>query len=175
VSERAGSYSSASLISETEVLVRWPALSKAGLKAARENGKISWVRGKRGSAWYRPSAIEHFINQELEQPCRDHARAPSLNLPGNGLPTIPVASGSIASGVTRAMEEHVALVYEQATLKPRNSAIMFRQKVSGRPVRLGPHQLWDRCDAEAEPLQAELWAPHRSGAMLLAALAWVSR
>jgi hypothetical protein len=57
------------LISESDVLTRWPALSRSRLLAARESGTISWVRGKRGSAWYRSIAIENFISKELEQPC----------------------------------------------------------------------------------------------------------
>ena len=56
-----------SLISEPDVLARWPALSKSRLRIARHTGIIAWVKGKRGSAWYRPPAIEIFIAKELEQ------------------------------------------------------------------------------------------------------------
>jgi hypothetical protein len=67
------------LMSEVDVLQRWPALSKSGLRAARHGGRIAWVKGKRGSAWYRPSAIETFITEELEQPCHDLAKKLSSN------------------------------------------------------------------------------------------------
>ena len=110
------------LISETDVLTRWPALSRSALLAARKAGSIAWVRGKRGSAWYRPAAVETFITKELEQPCRDHAREISLNSAANGSPKNPEGPGGTDSGMTPAMEEHVALACAQTILKPRKAA-----------------------------------------------------
>jgi hypothetical protein len=96
------------LLSEDDVLAQWPALSKCGLRAARQAHKIGWVRGKRGSAWYRPSAIETFISEELEQPCRAHAQEPSLNSAANGLPKNLGVLASTVSGMTLEMEERAA-------------------------------------------------------------------
>ena len=96
------------LLSEPDVLARWPALSKCGLRAARQAGRISWVKGKRGSAWYREETIESYIAKELEQPCHDLARDHSLNLAANGLPKIPAPHFSTDSGLSQALEEHAA-------------------------------------------------------------------
>ena len=101
------------LISEPDVLKRWPALSKAGLLAARKTGTIAWVRGKRGSAWYRPSAIETFITKELEQPCLDRGLAPSSRSATNGLPTSKDPKNYTASGLSQELEELVAQVSVQ--------------------------------------------------------------
>jgi hypothetical protein len=96
------------LISEADALKRWPPLSKSRLLAARKCGRIAWVRGKRGSAWYRPSAIETFITMELEQPCRGRAQEISLNSAANGSPKNQVPHSSIVSGLSPALEEHAA-------------------------------------------------------------------
>jgi hypothetical protein len=97
------------LVSERDVLTRWPALSKAGLKGARQTGKIARVRGKRGSAWYRASAIETFISKELEQPCRAHAHDHYSNSAVNGSPTTQDHLISTVSGLSPELEEHAAL------------------------------------------------------------------
>ena len=76
------------LLSEPDVLTRWPALAKSTLLAARKTGTIAWVRGKRGSAWYRPSAIETFITKELEQPCLGLEQTLSSSSESNGSPRI---------------------------------------------------------------------------------------
>jgi len=96
------------LISENDVLARWPALSKSALLAARKSGRIGWVRGKRGSAWYREEAIEAFITKELEQPCHDQEHDRFSNLADNGSPRTPVRPSYTASGLSQALEEHVA-------------------------------------------------------------------
>jgi hypothetical protein len=93
------------LLSEADVLKRWPALSKSKLLAARKDKRIGWVRGKRGAAWYRPSAIEIFITQELEQPCRDHAHETFLNSAANGSPRNPADPATTASGMTQELAE----------------------------------------------------------------------
>ena len=96
------------LIPEIEVLARWPALSKCGLRAARQARRIAWIRGKRGSAWYRLSEIEIFITKELEQPCRVARRDPNLNLPVNGSPKNQDAPATTVSGLTQELAEHAA-------------------------------------------------------------------
>lgn len=53
-------------ISEKDARERWGCLSASGLRAARRAGTIAWVRGPRGSAWYRPSAVRAFITTHLE-------------------------------------------------------------------------------------------------------------
>jgi hypothetical protein len=108
------------LISETEALARWPALSKSGLRSARHAGRIAWVRGKRGSAWYRPSAIETFIQQELEQPCRARAHDHSLLSQTNGSPTTQDRHSSIASGLSQELEERVAQASAQRILRKQS-------------------------------------------------------
>jgi len=110
------------LISEADVLTRWPALSKSKLLAARKAGRIAWVRGKRGAAWYRATSIEHFITMELEQPCRDRENMPSLNSAANGSPKNPAAVASIASGMTPAMAARAAQASAQRILKSRKPA-----------------------------------------------------
>jgi hypothetical protein len=96
------------LMAEADVLMRWPALSQTRLRVARHRGHIAWVKGKRGSAWYRPSAIETFITKELEQPCRADAHAPSLNLAANGSPATRDHPSSTVFGLSRELEEHAA-------------------------------------------------------------------
>jgi hypothetical protein len=96
------------LLSEPDVLSRWPALSKCGLRAARKTGRISWVRGKRGSAFYREEAIEQFIQKELEKPCRDHARDLYLNSAANGSPGSPAHPSTTDFGLSQELEEHAA-------------------------------------------------------------------
>jgi hypothetical protein len=101
------------LIAEADVLKQWPVLSRALLLAARKQGRIAWVRGKRGSPFYRPSAIEEFIHKELEQPCRAHAHDHSLNSAANGSPTTQHPDSSIVSGLSPVLEEHAARAYAQ--------------------------------------------------------------
>ncbi len=83
---------------------------------------IAWVRGKRSSAWYRPSAIEQFITQELEQPCRAHVHETSLNFVDNGSQKNQVVPAYTVSGMTQEMEEHAARASAQRILKPQRSA-----------------------------------------------------
>lgn len=110
------------LIAEADVLARWPALSKSGLRAARHAGRIAWIRGKRGSAWYRASAIEEFIRRELEQPCREQGPDRYSNSVANGLPKNPDVPASIVSGMTPEMEELVAQASAQRILRrPKGS------------------------------------------------------
>jgi hypothetical protein len=96
------------LISEPDVLQRWPALSKSRLRIARHTGLITWVRGKRSSAWYRPSAIETFISKELEQPCRAQETGPYLSSEVNGSPMNEGRKSSTDSGLSPELEELVA-------------------------------------------------------------------
>lgn len=104
-------------LSEPQVLARWPLLSRDRLRAARTAFQISWVRGKRGSAWYRATAVEQFIAKELERPCRDHAHAPSLNSEDNGSPENLAVPDIIASGMTPEMVEHIAQASAQRILR----------------------------------------------------------
>jgi hypothetical protein len=104
------------LLSEATVLSRWPALSKSLLRIARQQGRISWVKGKRGSAWYRPPSVETFITKELEQPCLDHAPDRSLSSAGNGSLTTQDRRSSIDSGLNSELEERVALASAQRIL-----------------------------------------------------------
>ena len=104
------------LMSEPDVLTRWPALSKSGLRAARHDGRIRWVRGKRGSAWYRATAIETFISQELEQPCLDPDPGSSYPLESTGSPKNPAALDSIITGTTNELAERAGLASAQRIL-----------------------------------------------------------
>jgi hypothetical protein len=108
------------LIAEADALTKWPALSKSGLRAARHTGRIAWVRGKRGSAWYRLSAIETFIQQELEQPCRARAYDHSLRSLTNGSPMTQDRHSSIDSGLSLELEELVAQASAQRILKKQS-------------------------------------------------------
>jgi hypothetical protein len=109
-------------IREQAAVQNWPLLSPAGLHAARLAGKIAWIRGKRGSIWYRPSAIRAYIAEHLETPCRAHAPARSSNSPANGSPPSPAPATSTASGMTPELEEHVARACAQRILKPQSVA-----------------------------------------------------
>jgi hypothetical protein len=114
------------LLAEQAVLTRWPALSKATLINARKSGKIAWVRGKRGSAWYRASAIEDFIKKELEQPCHEQGPDRYSNSAANGSPKNLDAPATIVSGMSpdmEKMEELVALASAQRILRrPKGSS-----------------------------------------------------
>jgi hypothetical protein len=96
------------LMSEAAVLKCWPALSKARLRVARGVGQIAWVKGKRGSAWYRPTAIETFITKELEQPCRVPEQSHSSSSAINGSPESQDRKNSIVSGLSQELAERVA-------------------------------------------------------------------
>ena len=112
------------LLSERTVLERWPALSKCGLRAARQTGRIAWVRGKRGSAWYRPSAIEIFIINEMEQPCLAPAPGRSSRSAINGSLRNLVVPVTTATGKTQPQAEQDALASAQRILsgQKRNSS-----------------------------------------------------
>lgn len=97
------------MISESDVLARWPALSLALLRRARKQGQISWIPGKRHSAWYRADAVEQFIANYVEQPCRAVAKLPSSNSADSGSPSIPDRHSSTVSGLSQDLEEHAAL------------------------------------------------------------------
>jgi hypothetical protein len=88
-------------------------ISKLGLRAARHAGQIAWVRGKRGSAWYRPSAIEQFISKELEKPCHDRGPARSSKSVTSGSPMIPDHHSYTDSGLSPELEEHAARALAQ--------------------------------------------------------------
>jgi hypothetical protein len=109
-----------SLISEVAVLARWPALSKSTLRAARKAGRISWVKGKRSSAWYRASAVEKFIEKRLEQPCHDQDQSPYLSSVANGSLTTQGPKNFIGSGLPSDLEELVARASAQRILKKQS-------------------------------------------------------
>jgi hypothetical protein len=109
------------LLCESDVLKRWPVLSKLKLLAARNGGRIAWVCGKRKSAWYRPSSIENYITMELEKPCHVRATQIALNSAASGSP-VSQEGGFTDIGMTPAMEEHVALACAQTILKPLRAA-----------------------------------------------------
>jgi len=96
------------LLAEADVLDRWPALSKSSLRTARQQGRISWVKGKRGSAWYRASAVEKFIEKRLEQPCHDQDQSPSSKSEGTGLRESRTDQDFIITGMTQELEERAA-------------------------------------------------------------------
>lgn len=104
------------LLSESEVLARWPALSKSGLRAARKAGRISWIKGKRGSAWYREEAIETFIHEELEL-CRARAHEKNTFAAINGSRRNQAALVGTVSGLTKEQEELAAHLSAQRILK----------------------------------------------------------
>jgi hypothetical protein len=113
--------SNEALISEQDVLKRWPVLSGSKLLGARKSGRIAWVRGKRGAAWYRASAVEIFIAKELEQPCRDPGPEIYLRSADSGSPKSLADQGSIASGMTPALAERAALASARRILKPQKT------------------------------------------------------
>src|SRR6185437_7022522 len=108
------------LISEREVLRRWPVLSLDDLRGARKSGRITWVAGKRGSAWYRPSAIQAYISEFKEHRCLARERMPCSSLATNGSAEFPEARHSTVSGLTQEMEERVAQASAQRILKKRS-------------------------------------------------------
>src|SRR5580692_5841965 len=95
-------------ISEKDVLDRWPLLSLEDLRAARKHGRIAWISGKRGSAWYRPSAVQIYITEFKERRCHVREKTPSSSLANNGSAQFLEAPRSTASGMTRELEERVA-------------------------------------------------------------------
>lgn len=105
------------LISELEVLRRWPALSKSTLRAARKAGRISWIKGKRGSAWYRVTAIKSFINAEMEIPCRDRVHDQNTLAAINGSQKSRGAPAGTGFGLTKEQEELAAHLCAQRILK----------------------------------------------------------
>jgi hypothetical protein len=96
------------LLSEAQVLDRWPMLSAGVLQRARREKAVTWHKGKRKSAWYRVSDVEAFIERKLKHECRAPENPLCSNSPDNGSPPIPGAPSSIDSGLTPALEEHVA-------------------------------------------------------------------
>jgi len=98
-------------IPEAEVLARWPVLAASALRIARHQGKIAWIRGKRGTAWYRAEAVQSYISTYMEQPCRALERHPSSNLEDNGSRTSRAAPISTDIGLSRDLEEHVAKAF----------------------------------------------------------------
>jgi hypothetical protein len=76
-------------ISESDVLDKYPMLSIGMLRKARTEGTIAWVKGKRNSAWYRQSAVQKFIADYMESPCREAEKHRSLNSPDIGSPESP--------------------------------------------------------------------------------------
>src|ERR1051326_5935415 len=57
------------LVAEPDVLRLRKCLACGTLREARKNGKITWTRGKRGTAWYRLADVDRFIQAELERKC----------------------------------------------------------------------------------------------------------
>lgn len=96
------------LLPEGRILELRPLLSPGILLAARKTEKIRWSRGKRATAWYRLLDVDAFIAKYREQPCRDHEHDPSLSLEGSGSQSSPAPEISTVSGMTPALEEHVA-------------------------------------------------------------------
>jgi hypothetical protein len=100
-------------IPEREVLVRWKCLTAYRLKRARDNNEISWVPGSRHSAWYRPCAVEVFIANVLEKPCRAPEKMPYSNSPANGSRGRRGRHSSTDIGLSQDLGEHVALRFAQ--------------------------------------------------------------
>jgi len=101
-------------VPERSVLDRWQLLSSGGLLAARRAGKIAWIKGKRGSVWYRPSAVRDYIAAYLENPCHDRAQDHCSSSTDNGsLPSME-AGTSTGSGLTPELQEHVERVLAQS-------------------------------------------------------------
>jgi hypothetical protein len=96
------------LISENEVLRLRQSLAKAHLRDARKLGIIRWTKGKRGSAWYRLTDVDAFIQNYREFQCRNLASVRSLSWETNGSQTIPTAECSTVSGLSPELVEHVA-------------------------------------------------------------------
>lgn len=101
------------LMPESAVLNNYPVLSLSRLRRARAEGEIAWVKGKRGSAWYRPSAIETFITEHMETPCHDNPKRPSLNSADNGSPKNRERRLSVVTGLSPDQVEHAALACAQ--------------------------------------------------------------
>jgi hypothetical protein len=107
------------LISEAAVLKRWPLLSKHQLRAARKAGRISWIKGKRGSAWYRAIFVENFIAQELE--CLAQESDPYLKSAASGSLKNPDDLVSTVSGMIPEMEELASQASAQRILKSQGN------------------------------------------------------
>lgn len=112
------------LLSESQVVKTWPCLSRIGLRAARKSGKIRWVRGQRGTAWYEPSAVREYIRDVLEVArWLDHDPDPCSNSAVNGSPPKAIEEICTAIGSTLELEEHVAKVCAQRILNPPNGPL----------------------------------------------------
>lgn len=94
------------LLSEKQVLDKYPVLSAHVLKKARKDETIAWARGKWKSPWYRVSAVETFI-RSLEK-CPALAPAPSSNSPDNGSRKTQGRPISIDFGQNQELVEHAA-------------------------------------------------------------------
>lgn len=122
-----------SLLSESQVIKFWPCLSRIGLRAARKSGKIRWVRGQRGTAWYETSAVREYIRDVLEVArCLDHDPDPCSNSAVNGSRPRAIEEICTAIGSTPELEEHVAKVCAQRILNPPNGPL---QKSSSKAHR----------------------------------------
>jgi hypothetical protein len=93
------------LMDEKAVLKQWPCLSHEGLLIARKRGIISWVRGKRGSPFYRPDAVRQYIADYLENPCQDPAPEACSKSAVTGSPRSRTVRDITLSGLTPAMVE----------------------------------------------------------------------
>ena len=100
-------------IPEAQVLARWPVLSAAGLRRARLEGKIGWVRGKRGSAWFRPTAVQAYIHDFLENEpsCHVSERPHSLNSAASGSRAAQIRPASTDIGLSPEAIEQAALAF----------------------------------------------------------------
>lgn len=104
----------AELLPEKEILRRWPLLSLNHLRAARASGTIAWVRGKRGTAWYRPEAVTEYIRKYLEEPCREQP------LEAHGLPPSNKGKDTMTASVPPELLERVAARSAARIMKKRH-------------------------------------------------------
>ncbi len=95
-------------IYEADVVDKYPLLSVSTLRSARKARQISWIKGKQGRAYYRPSAIEDFIANHLEMSCHAPEKTLSLNSANSGSQKSPPRLSIIDSGLNPELAEHAA-------------------------------------------------------------------
>lgn len=96
-------------IYESDVVDKYPLLTVSMLRAARRRGRISWIRGKQGRAYYLPSDIEAYILSDLGVPCQSQEPAPSSNSAGSGSRSYRTRPAITDAGLSEAQIDRVAL------------------------------------------------------------------
>jgi len=93
------------IISERELLARFPWIGASRLRALVKGGKVSYLAGRQGSRHYAPEHIDALM-KAIE--CRA-PETPSSNSLGNGSPASPAAKATGDSGMTPEFKRSVGL------------------------------------------------------------------